>query len=319
MGVTNLFFLKIKKKKINSWFLNFDNLNNCLKKNKYDAILIFGWSNIFYLKAFYLAYIYKLPIILRVETNNKAKTSFIKRIIKNKILHLLFNYINYFLYIGKLNKDFYINLKVESKKLFKAPYFVDNKFFLNKNLKIKKSFFYCLFVGKLIKRKNPQIFLKLALAMKSHKNIRFQIIGDGDLKEYCKNFVKENKLKNLDIKGFKNQIELKTYYRNADILILPSKYETWGLVINEAMASSTPVITNRNCGASFDLIKNNKTGLIYNDENIYDLKNKVLKLFKNSSFKKKIINNANKRIKLFTLDHTINSIVKILNHIYEKK
>ena len=155
--------------------------------------------------------------------------------------------------------------------------------------------------------------------MKSHKNIRFQIIGDGDLKEYCKNFVKENKLKNLDIKGFKNQIELKTYYRNADILILPSKYESWGLVINEAMASSTPVITNRNCGASFDLIKNNKTGLIYNDENIYDLKNKVLKLFKNSSFKKKIINNANKRIKLFTLDHTINSIVKILNHIYEKK
>ena len=126
LGGYKSFFSKNQKKKINSWFLNFDNLNNCLKKNKYDAILIFGWSNIFYLKAFYLAYIYKLPIILRVETNNKAKTSFIKRIIKNKILHLLFNYINYFLYIGKLNKDFYINLKVESKKLFKAPYFVDN-------------------------------------------------------------------------------------------------------------------------------------------------------------------------------------------------
>ena len=319
LGGYKFFFSNNQKIKINSWFLDFNNLKNYLKKNKYDVVLIFGWSNIFYLKAFYLSYKYKLPIILRVETNNEAKISIIKKIIKNKILYLLFKYVNYFLYIGKLNKAFYVGLKVETKKLFSAPYFVDNRFFSNQKLKSKKKTFTCLFVGKLIKRKNPQVFLNLALLMKNYKNIKFQIVGDGDLKQYCKNFVKEYRLNNLHIRGFKNQTELKKYYKNADVLILPSKYETWGLVINEAMASSTAVITNKKCGASYDLIKNNKTGLIYDDENIYDLKNKVLKILLNKTLKKKIINNANKRIKLFTVDQTINSIVKILKNIYEKK
>ena len=63
--------------------------------------------------------------------------------------------------------------------------------------------------------------------------------------------------------GFKNQTELKKIYSTNDYFVMTSNYETWGLVINEAMASGLPVISSLNSGAAHDLIKHNKNGYIY--------------------------------------------------------
>ncbi len=60
--------------------------------------------------------------------------------------------------------------------------------------------------------------------------------------------------KNVNLVGFINQTELPTYYAAADVFVLPSHYETWGLVLNEAMACGLPGIVSDTCGAIQDMI-----------------------------------------------------------------
>ena len=69
--------------------------------------------------------------------------------------------------------------------------------------------------------------------------------------------------------------ELKKYYYSADILVLPSRYETWGLVINEAMAYGLPVITTDMCIAGTALIQDGINGYIVETDNVNMLREKL--------------------------------------------
>jgi glycosyltransferase involved in cell wall biosynthesis len=316
----NYFFSGKSYQNINSFFLSFKNLNNTLFKKKYDAILIFGWNNIFYLKSFFLAKLNKIPIILRVETNFEDKINFFKKIIKYFILNIFFKYINFFLYIGTLNKKFYLDLRVNKNKLYPSPYAVDNHFFANKqkvkvtiNKKFKKKII--LFVGKFIERKNILEFLNLAILFKNDIRFNFLMVGDGHQINLCNQIIKNNKLSNIKIAGFKNQKELKEIYKKSFLLIVPSKYETWGLVVNEAMASGLPVICSRSCSSSRDLIINGKTGYVYNLGDLKLVKEIINFLADDKKKYLDLVKNINKHIKNFSISHTIKSLDKIL---YEK-
>ena len=63
--------------------------------------------------------------------------------------------------------------------------------------------------------------------------------------------------------GFRNQSELPAYYAAADVVVLPSESETWGLVVNEAMACGTPAIVSDAVGCAPDLIEEGKTGFVF--------------------------------------------------------
>ena len=196
---------------------------------------------------------------------------------------------------------------------------MENSFFeknLNKknlrkklNLKNKKI---VIFVGKLIDRKNPHDFLKLAHKFQNNKRIHFLIIGSGELNFYCKNFINSHKLKNISMLGFLNQKKIREVYSISDLLILTSKYETWGLVVNEAMASGVPVIATKESGATKDLIESGVTGYSYNCGNIKELFSHFNKIILNIKKLKTMKKNVKKKIKKFTSDETIKSIKKII-------
>ena len=317
------YFPKKQKYKINDFRLNFPQIEKDLKKENFDAILVLGWNNFHYIRAIIFAKKNNKKLILRAENNLQAKNSFLKKIIKKFIFRFFFTLFDNFLYIGKLNKKFYLHYGVKKKKLFYAPYFIDNKFFdikINKkkiknklNLSSKKI---VLFVGKLIQRKKPFEFLQLAKKNLFNKKIHFIMIGDGILKKNCKQFIIKNNLRNLSLIGFVNQKKLREYYKISDLFILTSEYETWGLTINEALASGVPVICTKNCGSSNDLITNKKIGYTYELGNISDLSNKMNQiLFKRKLFKNfKVI--AKKKISNFSKEKTILSLKDIIN---EKK
>ena len=138
------------------------------------------------------------------------------------------------------------------------------------------------------------------------------MIGSGVLIDECKLYLKKNNLNNVSIIGFQNQKQLREYYLISDVLILPSEYETWGLVINEAMASGMPVISTNQCGGTVDLVKNNNTGFSYDKDDPKTLLNKLNFLLKNDQKVKKIKKNAKLHISKFTYATTINSINKII-------
>jgi len=149
--------------------------------------------------------------------------------------------------------------------------------------------------------------------LKDHCEFKFLMVGEGKEKKMYYEYIKKNKLENIKILGFKNQKELRRIYSEAFILIVPSYYETWGLVINEAMASDLPVICSSNCSGSRDLIKNGINGFIYNLKDINFLKNTIIEISNSKIKYLRLIKNIRTHIRKFSYIKTIESLNNILN------
>lgn len=308
------FYISKKNNDINSFFIYYSNLYKILKQKKIDSILILGWNKLIFWQAIFFALITKTKISLRVENNLEHKQNIIKKGIKYIIFPIFFKIFYKFFYIGTLNKRFYLNYKVKKKKLFFSPYSVDN-FFFQKEKKInslKKKTINFIFVGKFIERKNVKIILEVAKELNEYRDIKFNLVGNGPLYQRYLDYKKKNKLKQVNFIGFQNQSQLiNNYYKN-DILILPSKYETWGLVVNEAMAAGLFCLVSNQVGSRYDLIIKKKTGLIFKYNSLKDLKDKILYLKKNYSklkkFRKKIFITINKYSIKNSVKNLINEI-----------
>lgn len=303
------------KNSLDSFFFNSSGIKQAIKKN-FDKVIILGWNNIFYLKTFFWCLYYSSEIIIRSENNLYKKQTLFKKILKVIILRIFFKMINAFISIGSLNEEFYKHYGVKKNKIFRAPYSVDDNFFKKnkvqnkqiwkKNNNIRNQAKIFLFVGKLIKRKRVLDLIKVAQSKKLNKNAHFLIIGDGPLKKKILQKINNLKLNNISILGFKSQNQLKFYYSLADVLILPSEYETWGLVINEAMSAGVPCIVSDSCGAAKDMIIKYKTGFKYKNGNI----NQLIKLINLIINNKNILFDLKKNTFLYSRKFSLNKTVE---------
>jgi len=76
-------------------------------------------------------------------------------------------------------------------------------------------------------------------------------------------YTEEHNLDSVRFFGFRDRKEIKDYYATADLLVLPSSRETWGIVVNEAMCFGLPVIVSSQVGAAHDLVQDGENGFIY--------------------------------------------------------
>ena len=117
-----------------------------------------------------------------------------------------------------------------------------------------------LFCGCLSARKDP-LTIARALSLLSHKftgGVKF--IGDGPMRTKLEEYVANNNLNGvIELLGTKPQTEVPSYMQQADVLILPSIYDGWGAVVNEALQAGCYVICSDACGAS-DLLNSEKRG-----------------------------------------------------------
>jgi glycosyltransferase involved in cell wall biosynthesis len=254
-----------------------------LARNKYDALIVFGWNSFSNILVFIWAFISKTPVLLRGESplNQEIIKSKWKLAIKKFFFKkTLFPRIGAFLCIGKENADFYRFYGVPENKLFFSPYAVDNdylikrgkelknkSFELKNKLDIKKDDVVIFFAGKLIDKKRPMDLLRayeILSAERKTLGISLVFAGEGFLRKSLENYAVKNNLKNVYFPGFKSQGQLLEYYALADIFVLPSgPGETWGLVVNEAMCFSLPVIVSDMVGCGPDLVRHGANGYVF--------------------------------------------------------
>lgn len=114
-------------------------------------------------------------------------------------------------------------------------------------------------VGQFIYRKGYDILLEAAYRLPADYGV--YIIGGTPTEEYIR--IKNSlKINNVHFVGFKTKKELADYYKAADIFVLPTREDIWGLVINEAMAYALPVVTTDRCIAGLEMIDEGKNGYI---------------------------------------------------------
>lgn len=104
-------------------------------------------------------------------------------------------------------------------------------------------------VGQQIPRKGYDILVKSMIHIS--RNIGLYIAG-GEPEQNVQEIINKNHLENIHFVGFKSKEELAKYYAGADIFVLPTRYDIWGLVINEAMSFGLPIISTNKCVAALE-------------------------------------------------------------------
>lgn len=284
-GYNYQFVENIAKKPGSHHYIGIDNptLISEIKKWQADGILVFGWNFKSHLKC--LKYFSKkLKVIFRgdstlLDENQKG----IKSIIKKLILKSVYKNVDFCLYVGNENKKYYLKYGVKENQLIFAPHAIDNLRFsikneesLRKELSLKQNDFVFLFAGKLERKKNPLLLLNSFIELNIPHTFLL-IVGNGELEVEIKNICSslEQSIRNrILIIDFQNQQRMPLVYKTANVFILPSQGpgETWGLAVNEAMASGVPVIVSDKCGCYTDLINNFKNGLVFKSNNSISLK-----------------------------------------------
>lgn len=116
-----------------------------------------------------------------------------------------------------------------------------------------------LYIGKLEQRRNPLFLLQMMLEMP--EDYVLVLVGDGPQTKDVGAFIKNNNMKNVLLLGKKRQEELPAIYAFADLFLLASNYEIFGMVILESMYFGTPVISTSTAGAK-TIIDNGNDGVV---------------------------------------------------------
>ena len=116
-----------------------------------------------------------------------------------------------------------------------------------------------LFAGKLVPKKRP-LDLIAAATRAGRPDLHVLIVGDGEMRDACTRAVSDAGIR-ATFAGFMNQTGIPSAYAAADVLVLPSDAgETWGLVVNEAMACGLPAFVSESVGCAPDLVLEGATG-----------------------------------------------------------
>lgn len=290
-------------------------LKNFNKKKNY-LILSFN-SNIF---AVIIARLFDIKIIIR---SNTSPESYINNIIKK----------SFFKFVLSLSNEIIVNSS-EFKKQIKFYFSLNSRCILNplENVKyihklskekirfnfFKKNTLNIISVGRLVKQKNHILILKAIKELPKNINCKLLIIGNGEEKNNLKNYIIQNKMKNVKLLPFKKNPF--PYFIKSDTFVLSSKHEGLPNVLLEAMALKKFIISSNCPTGPKEILINGKLGELYENNNYYDLKSKIIN-FANSSKKYKTkVKLAYKSLNRFNYNLRCNDYYKlILKYIIDEK
>lgn len=278
-----------------------ERLRDRLRDVSAKFVWIQGWQVAAYWQAVLEAKAIGAQVWLRAESNDLSRSSRWKRPLKRVVLAELFRRVDAALYIGSANRRLYEHYGLPPNRVHPAPYAVDNARFtlqaaalrgervmLRKRWGIPQRAFCILFCGKFIGKKRPMDLVQAASMLRRklgpEQVVHLLFVGSGELeaplRAACQVVEAHSKVNSADPRppatfaGFLNQREISRAYVAADCLVLPSDAgETWGLVVNEALASGLPCVVSDACGCAEDLVPAVDPRLVYPCGDVWALVN----------------------------------------------
>lgn len=215
------------------------------------------------------------------ENRNKFDTKFAKKVYENcdKVLC-----------VSKLLKQSIEEFYNKDVKI--VPNIVSDNFFNLKNVKTDDVFRF-ISIGNLIETKRFDLTIKaFHKFLQLHENTELVIIGKGILSEKLKDLTISLKIEDKVIfKGFIPNNNLHLEYQQASCFVLPSNFETFGVVYIEALASGLPVIAIKN--AEKNGIVSEKEGFVLKENSVDEVFNGMISIFENyEKYSKELISKA---------------------------
>lgn len=265
-----------------------------ITRKNFDACIVSGWYLKSYLQTIAAARLSGVPLLMRGDSQLSTPRSTITRTLKRLPYRMMLSQIDGHLCVGINNRAYLRHYGVREKRIFFVPHFVDNDFFRSRgdvarlngdaaavraHLGIDGNACVALFVGKFIDKKRPQDFVRaVADARKQQPALVGVMVGSGPLHAELQQ-LSTSIGADVRFAGFRNQTELPTMFAAASFLVLPSDGgETWGLVVNEAMACGLPAIVSDRVGCAPDLIADESTGYQFPVADISTLADRMVRL-----------------------------------------
>ena len=240
-------------------------------RGKFDAFVVPGWALRSYWQAVQACRRFRVPVLVRGDSQLGGPRSIALRIAKAAVFPRLLHLFDGFLYVGQRNREYLLRYGAPADRMFFSPACVDNDAFATASAEARRRNPVShqperprrvLFVGKLIARKRPADLVN-AVAKLRNRRVEVVFAGSGALAVALSRIAAEANVQ-AEFLGFVNQSELPAVYASADLLVLPSDYdETWGLVVNEAMACGVPAVVSDAVGCGPDLIDPGVTGATF--------------------------------------------------------
>jgi len=247
-----------------------------LRAERYDALIVHGYAHATEWLAFLGAWASRTPVFLRGESTLVGRRPWWVRAAKRLLLGAVLRRVRGVLAIGARNREFYHAYGVPEGRIFAVPYAVDNDYFMAEADRLRgdraalRARFgapaelpVVLFSGKLIPKKRPLDLLQAVGRITADTPAVLVFLGEGSERGRLEAEASRRGLRHVVITGFVNQGEISQYYAAADVLVLPSGHEPWGLVLNEAMCFGLPVVGSDAVGAAPDLVRPGENGAVY--------------------------------------------------------
>jgi glycosyltransferase involved in cell wall biosynthesis len=290
-----------------------------------DAVILTGWNQLTQVEALAASRLLRVPCLLRAESNALRQRPSAKRLAHR----LLLRQFAAMLCIGEANRQFYLDHGVDSGRLFSAPYFVDNAFFQRvfaehreRAVELRRAWgiapeatCFC-FVGKLEPKKNILGALRAVRHLVQRcPDVHLLVVGDGEQRAEAELYAAREKLP-VTFAGFLNQSALPTAYVAADALVLPSDFgETWGLVVNEAMACGLPVIVSDRVGCGPDLVRDGETGFRFHYGQWEQLSARMSHLVEHPEARRQMGKAAEERVRAYTVVHAVRGTLDAIESV----
>jgi glycosyltransferase involved in cell wall biosynthesis len=304
-----------------------------IRSRRYDAMLVNGWHYKSAWQAIWACWQSAVKVLVRSDSHLRTPRSISKKIAKSLGYRCFIPRFNACLAVGKWSREYFLHYGARPDRVFFVPHAVDNERIAAERINLEpmrsqlrqrwgldEKAIVLAFAGKFIQKKRPMDFV-LAVAKAARQGIAVQglMVGDGPLRLTCEELVRASNIP-VRFTGFLNQSQIVSAYVACDILILPSDAgETWGLVVNEAMACGRPCILSDAVGCAPDLIQQGKTGATYPFGNVDMLAALIIDLAKHPSNLGIMGANAQNRVKHFSVQAAVDGVLGCLAAISDSE
>jgi len=247
-----------------------------VKANNICAVIMLGYRYISYRRTIRYCHQAGIPLFVNNDSNiqNDRHMSLAKRWLKTRMYRWWLRRVSGVMSMGEFGDQFFIRYGANPQRLYRVAYTPDydafavvdearlqrfrQKFGLSTDRK------YLLYSGRLAAVKRVDLLIDAFAAIAGERpNWDLLIAGDGPRGDELRRRVLEPLRPRVTWTGFLEQEELKSAYHASDVLVLPSDFEPWAVVVQEAMAAGLVVVASHVVGAAHELIEDKCSGRIF--------------------------------------------------------
>ena len=248
-------------------------LNTAIEAWHADAILVYGWNLHSHLQAM-RHFKGKIPVLFRGDSTLIDPQTPLRKMARKLYLRWVYSHVDLALAVGQNSCDYFRWAGMADERITVVPHSVDTSRFHDPGgdqdrlaqrwrdeLGCHPDALIIVFAAKFQAKKDPVLLLRAFMSLQSSAQLVF--FGEGELESDLREI--SGRDPRVHFRPFQNQTTMPAVYRLGDVFVLPScgPGETWGLAMNEAMASGRGVIASSRVGGARDLVDPGETGWIF--------------------------------------------------------